>query len=136
MSAFFGRFARLLESDESWAAIAAANAADVESARARGRSTTRLTATRKMRAEMIDGLRGWRDARATEGRLVERVEHDGWSVEQVTASLGVVGFVFEGRPNVFADAVGVIRGGNTVVFRIGAAPTARSAPRSPSPSTR
>jgi glutamate-5-semialdehyde dehydrogenase len=31
----------------------------------------------------------------------------------------VVGFVFEGRPNVFADATGVLRSGNTVVFRIG-----------------
>ena len=31
----------------------------------------------------------------------------------------MVGFVFEGRPNVFADAAGVIRGGNTAVFRIG-----------------
>jgi glutamate-5-semialdehyde dehydrogenase len=31
----------------------------------------------------------------------------------------VVGFVFEGRPNVFADATGVLAGGNTVVFRIG-----------------
>ena len=30
-----------------------------------------------------------------------------------------MGFVFEGRPNVFADATGVLRGGNTVVFRIG-----------------
>src|SRR5206468_4716018 len=29
------------------------------------------------------------------------------------------GFVFEGRPNVFADATGVLRAGNTVVFRIG-----------------
>mgnify|MGYP003348862990 FL=1 len=27
--------------------------------------------------------------------------------------------MFEGRPNVFADATGVLRGGNTVVFRIG-----------------
>jgi glutamate-5-semialdehyde dehydrogenase len=30
-----------------------------------------------------------------------------------------VGFVFEGRPNVFADAAGVVRTGNTAVFRIG-----------------
>jgi glutamate-5-semialdehyde dehydrogenase len=30
-----------------------------------------------------------------------------------------VAFVFEGRPNVFADATGVLRAGNTVVFRIG-----------------
>ena len=36
-----------------------------------------------------------------------------------SAPLGVVGFVFEGRPNVFADAAGVLRSGNTVVFRIG-----------------
>ena len=43
----------------------------------------------------------------------------GWRVEQRRAPLGVVGFVFEGRPNVFADATGVLRGGNTVVFRIG-----------------
>ncbi|MEI9964451.1 MAG: aldehyde dehydrogenase family protein [Caulobacteraceae bacterium] len=40
-------------------------------------------------------------------------------MEQVIAPLGVVGFVFEGRPNVFADAAGVLRTGNTVVFRIG-----------------
>jgi glutamate-5-semialdehyde dehydrogenase len=31
----------------------------------------------------------------------------------------VVAFVFEGRPNVFADAAGVIRGRNAAVFRIG-----------------
>jgi glutamate-5-semialdehyde dehydrogenase len=31
----------------------------------------------------------------------------------------VVGFIFEGRPNVFADAAGVLRTGNTAVFRIG-----------------
>jgi glutamate-5-semialdehyde dehydrogenase len=47
------------------------------------------------------------------------VSHDSWSVEVHKAPLGVVGFVFEGRPNVFADATGVLRSGNTVVFRIG-----------------
>jgi len=51
--------------------------------------------------------------------VIESIAHQGWSVEQVKAPLGVVGFVFEGRPNVFADAAGVIRGGNAVVFRIG-----------------
>src|SRR6185437_833 len=53
------------------------------------------------------------------GRVLETVRHEGWQVEQVVAPLGVVGFVFEARPNVFADAAGVLRGGNTVVFRIG-----------------
>ena len=56
---------------------------------------------------------------AASGRVIERVDHAGWSVEQVAAPLGVVGFIFEGRPNVFADATGVLRTGNTVVFRIG-----------------
>ena len=35
------------------------------------------------------------------------------------APLGVVGFVFEGRPNVLTDACGVVRTGNTAVLRIG-----------------
>ena len=117
---FFDTFAALLESDAVWNSIALANAEDVSSARARGRSTTRLIADEKMRADMVAGLRAWRDAPPGRERLVESIEHEGWVVEQVTAPLGVVGFVFEGRPNVFADAAGVIRGGNSVVFRIGA----------------
>jgi glutamate-5-semialdehyde dehydrogenase len=116
---FFERFAAGLEDDGIWAQVAAANARDVDAARARGRSVTRLVASEAMRRDMIAGLRAWRDTPPARERPVERVDHDGWSVEQVTAPLGVVGFVFEGRPNVFADAAGVIRGGNTVVFRIG-----------------
>lgn len=119
ITAFFDAFARRLESDEAWAAIRTANAADVESAKARGRSTTRLAVSDAMRADMIAGLRAWRDAEAGRERVIEELRHPGWTVAQVTAPLGVVGFVFEGRPNVFADAAGVIRTGNTVVFRIG-----------------
>jgi len=119
ITAFFEAFAGRLEDGTAWARIAEANAADVESARARGRSTTRLAASDAMRRDMIAGLRAWRDAEPPRGRVLERVDHAGWSVEQVMAPLGVVGFVFEGRPNVFADATGVIRAGNTVVFRIG-----------------
>jgi glutamate-5-semialdehyde dehydrogenase len=119
ITAFFEAFAARLASPEVWREIARANEGDVERARARGASVTRLLASEAMRQDMIAGLRAWRDAPAGRGRLVERREHDGWSVELATAPLGVVGFVFEGRPNVFADAVGVLRGGNTVVFRIG-----------------
>ncbi len=119
ISAFYEAFARRLEDDETFAGIAAANLADIAAARARGRSTTRLELTASMRADMISGLRSWRDAPSTRDRLIETVSHDGWTVEQRQAGLGVVGFVFEGRPNVFADACGVLRSGNTVVFRIG-----------------
>ncbi len=116
---FFELFALRLESEAVWTAIAGANADDVARARARGRSTTRLQVDPRMRQAMIDGLRQWRDAPVTRGAVRERVEHEGWTIEQVTAPLGVVGFIFEGRPNVFADATGVLRTGNTAVFRIG-----------------
>jgi glutamate-5-semialdehyde dehydrogenase len=119
ISAFFDGFARRLGDDAAFAPVAAANAADVEAARQRGRSTTRLVLGGSMRRDMVDGLAGWRDAAGGRDRLLEVVEHDGWRVEQRVAALGVVGFVFEGRPNVFADACGVLRSGNTVVFRIG-----------------
>ena len=116
---FYNAFADRLADDDSFAAIAAANEADIASAKERGRSTTRLELTDQMRADMIDGLRGWAAQPAGRGQVVESVDHEGWKVEQVRAGLGVVGFVFEGRPNVFADASGVLRSGNTVVFRIG-----------------
>ena len=125
---FFRAFAARLEDDEVFSGIAQANAADVERAKARGRSTTRLALTDRMREGMVEGLRLWAKMDTGRGRVVDRVEHDRWSLSQIRAGLGVVGFVFEGRPNVFADATGVLASGNTVVFRIGsdALGTARS----------
>ncbi len=84
-----------------------------------GRSVTRLVLSQKMRSDMIDGLRGWAKADSVRNRSIEQITHEGWSVDLLMAGLGPVGFVFEGRPNVFADATGVLRAGNTVVFRIG-----------------
>lgn len=119
VSAFYDGFAARLADDSTFAPIAAANAADVADARERGRSTTRLELTDKMRSDMIAGLRTWRDMPSVRGRVLDRIDHPGWSVELLAAGLGPVGFVFEGRPNVFADACGVLRSGNSVVFRIG-----------------
>ncbi len=119
VSKFFKLFASRLDDDRHWGPIVEANAADVAKAKAAGRSTTRLVVSEQMRLAMVMGLRGWAEAPAGRGRVVETVAHNGWSVELLTAPLGVVAFVFEGRPNVFADACGVLRSGNTVVFRIG-----------------
>lgn len=116
---FFDHFAQLLADDVAFAPIAGANAADVAAAAAAGRSTTRLTLGERMRADMIAGLRTWRDQPGDRNTIERTIRHDGWSVEARRAPLGVVGFVFEGRPNVFADACGVLRSGNSVVFRIG-----------------
>lgn len=119
ISDFYEQFAARLENDDSFAPIEDANAADVQRAAARGRATGRLTLSAGMRAEMIAGLRTWRDFETRRSQQVAATPHPQWKVEQWRDPLGVVGFVFEGRPNVFADATGVLRTGNTVVFRIG-----------------
>jgi glutamate-5-semialdehyde dehydrogenase len=119
LTAFFEGFAVRLADDAALAPIRAANDADVAAAAAAGRSTTRLVLSDRMRDDMVAGLRSWRDAPAGRDDELARVDHDGWSVTARRAPLGVVGFVFEGRPNVFADATGVLRTGNTVVMRIG-----------------
>lgn len=116
---FYSVFARHLGSETIWAGISQANRLDVEDARRRERSTTRLVASDRLRQGMIEGLRGWASMGSTRGRIIETIEHSGWAVDLVAAELGVVAFVFEGRPNVLADATGVLKGGNTVVFRIG-----------------
>ncbi|MFP5488266.1 MAG: glutamate-5-semialdehyde dehydrogenase, partial [Acidimicrobiia bacterium] len=116
---FFDEFADRLADDATFAPVAEANAADVVRARDRNRSTTRLELSPRMRADMVAGLRGWASWTVDRDAVDRRVDHDGWTVEARRAPLGVVGFVFEGRPNVFADTAGVVRTGNTVVFRIG-----------------
>jgi glutamate-5-semialdehyde dehydrogenase len=116
---FYNAFSDALADDESFAPIAMANQQDVASARDRGASATRLILDDPMRRGMIDGLRGWAQSPSGRGKVVGSVPHDGWKIDLVADGLGVIGFVFEGRPNVFADATGVLRGGNTVVFRIG-----------------
>jgi glutamate-5-semialdehyde dehydrogenase len=119
ITAFYRAFAARLRDDESFGPIKEANEADVASAKQRGRSTTRLVLSERMRADMIDGLETWAETDTVRGEIVETFERSGIRFDLVRAGLGVVGFVFEGRPNVFADATGVLRAGNSVVFRIG-----------------
>jgi glutamate-5-semialdehyde dehydrogenase len=119
ISAFYDGFAQRLADDAVFAPVAEANQRDLARASERGRSTTRLELSPSMREAMVAGLRMWRDAPSRRDETVGVIEHEGWRVEQRIAGLGVVGFVFEGRPNVFADACGVLRAGNAVAFRIG-----------------
>ncbi|MEI9938809.1 MAG: glutamate-5-semialdehyde dehydrogenase [Pseudomonadota bacterium] len=116
---FFEGFAARLEDERAFAEIQRANALDVESARARGRATGRLELNPRMRQDMIAGLRVWRSAPARVGEVIERRQAEGYLIERRRAPLGVIAFVFEGRPNVFADAAGVLRNRNAAVFRIG-----------------
>jgi len=118
---FYQRFADFLQNNSVFEKIADANARDIEMATEKGRSTTRLILSDRMREDMVAGLHIWARASAGRGQVEEKIDHGGWNLQQVRSGLGVVGFVFEGRPNVVADATGVIRSGNTVVFRIGSA---------------
>ncbi len=119
ISEFFRLFAAKLADNQIWGRISEANAADVADAREAGRSTTRLEVSEKMRTDMIAGLAGWADAPTSVGEVVESRETDDYLLERRRAPLGVVAFVFEGRPNVFADGAGVVRNRNTAVMRIG-----------------
>jgi glutamate-5-semialdehyde dehydrogenase len=119
VDAFFRGFADRLGDASVWAAVRAANEADVTSAEARGRSTSRLRVNEKMRAAMVEGLRGWASTPSRVGEVIERRRGEGFVIERRAAPLGVVAFVFEGRPNVFADGAGVVRNGNAAVMRIG-----------------
>ena len=116
---FFQTFAARLEHDAAFAEIARANETDVADARARGRAVGRLQLSERMRKDMIAGLRGWAEAKTRVGEVIERRQGDGYAIERRRAPLGVIAFVFEGRPNVFADAAGVLKNRNAAVFRIG-----------------
>lgn len=119
ISSFFVAFAAALTSSEVTEQVLSANRADVADAEQRGRSTTRLELSSKMLDEMVAGLKMWSEIETRRDETVDSIQHDGWSIDVRRAPVGVVGFVFEGRPNVFADAAGVLRTGNTAVLRIG-----------------
>lgn len=119
ISLFYTSFAARLSDDATFEPIARANADDVEDARRRGRATNRLILDPKMRNSMVEALHMWRDLPDARDVPIHSVVHSGWSVAEMKAPLGVIAFVFEGRPNVFADATGVLRSGNSAVFRIG-----------------
>jgi glutamate-5-semialdehyde dehydrogenase len=118
---FYREFAQRLQ--EAWPTIAVANREDVSRAKQLGRSTTRLEVSDAMRDSMVEGLKAWEAEIAGVDELgvtsLSTVDHGDWQVEERTAPLGVVGFIFEGRPNVFADSAGVLATGNAAVLRIG-----------------
>ncbi len=128
IAAFFRNFADALSDDQVWQEIRTVNDSDVADAKSRGRSTTRLAVSEAMRQNMLEGLRGWATMSTRRGRVLDEIQRPGFRIQLVGDALGVVGFVFEGRPNVLVDACGVVRGGNTAILRIGrdALATARS----------
>ena len=104
--------------------IAEANAADLAAADEKGITGAlrdRLTLTDARVDSMVAGLREIAHLPDPVGEtLGERIRPNGLRVAQMRMPLGVVGIVYEARPNVTADAAGLcLKSGNAVFLRGG-----------------
>ncbi|MGJ4899112.1 glutamate-5-semialdehyde dehydrogenase [Bradyrhizobium oligotrophicum] len=104
--------------------IIAANAEDVVEAKAAGITSSfldRLTLTPARVAAMADGIAAVREVADPIGIVTESWQRpNGMTIERVRVPLGVIGVIFESRPNVAADAgVLCLKSGNAVILRGG-----------------
>jgi len=117
-----GQMARGLE--EKTGAILDANRADLERARAAGVARAfldRLTLTDARIETMAIGLREIAALPDPVGETVEATRRpSGLEISRVRVPLGVIGFIYESRPNATVDAAGLcVKSGNAVVLRGG-----------------
>ena len=104
--------------------ILGANAEDVAEARAAGATSAfvdRLTLTQARINLMAEGIATVREIADPIGVVTESWQRpNGMVIERVRVPLGVIGVIFESRPNVAADAgVLCLRSGNAVILRGG-----------------
>jgi glutamate-5-semialdehyde dehydrogenase len=110
--------------EEKTPAVLEANRADLDRARSRGltrASLDRLTLTEARIEEMAVGLRHVAGLPDPVGETVEVWRRpSGVEIARVRVPLGVIGFIYESRPNVTADAAGLcLKSGNAVLLRGG-----------------
>src|SRR5258705_204098 len=106
------------------AAILAANAEDVAEAKAATASAAfldRLTLDAARVAAMADGIDIVRGLPDPVGKVTESwTRPNGMTIERVRVPLGVVGIIYESRPNVTADAGALcLKAGNAAILRGG-----------------
>ncbi|QOC21342.1 glutamate-5-semialdehyde dehydrogenase [Wenzhouxiangella sp. AB-CW3] len=104
--------------------LMAANKQDLEAARERGLAGAmldRLELTAERIAAMADGLEAIADLPDPLVRvLAEWTRPNGLRIQRVAVPIGVIGVIYESRPNVTADAAGLcLKSGNAVVLRGG-----------------
>jgi glutamate-5-semialdehyde dehydrogenase len=108
--------------EDARVAILAANEQDIKVGRDAGLTPAqidRLTLTPARTEAMAAGLRSVATLRDVVGQVVsgERLAN-GLEVERVRVPLGVIGIIYENRPNVTADAAGLcVMAGNAVLLR-------------------
>jgi glutamate-5-semialdehyde dehydrogenase len=104
--------------------LLAANARDVEAARAAGLDAAlldRLQLTGKTVAAMAEGLRQIAALPDPVGSITDlNYRPSGIQVGRMRVPLGVIGIIYEARPNVTADAAGLcLKSGNAAILRGG-----------------
>ncbi len=113
------------------AAIIAANADDIVAAKERGISSAfldRLTVDEKRLAGVAQGLRDIAALPDPVGDVTANWQRpNGLDISRVRTPLGVIGVIFESRPNVTADAGALtLKSGNAVILRGGSDSTRTS----------
>ena len=111
----------LMESKDE---IIAANAVDLEQGRAAGLTSAlleRLTLDEKRVTDMAQGLREIAALPDPVGEVVGMTRRpNGLEVGRVRTPIGVIGIIYESRPNVTADAAGLcLKSGNAILLRGG-----------------
>jgi len=110
--------------EKGQARILEANAKDLAVAKEKGLSAAmldRLTLNPKRIGEMAQGLRELTQLPDPVGEVVKGwTRPNGLKVEKVRIPLGVIGIIYESRPNVTVDAAGLcLKSGNAVILRGG-----------------
>ena len=105
-------------------AILEANRSDMEEGRRKGLTSTllaRLMLSKERIEEMAEGLMAVAALPDPVGEVVEMYRRpNGLEVGRVRVHLGVVGIIYEARPNVTADAAGLcLKTGNAIILRGG-----------------
>ena len=105
-------------------AIKSANDTDVKLAIENGLAPAmvdRLTLTDARIAGMADGMRTVAAQSDPVGKVISQtVRPNGLEISKVSVPFGVIGIIYESRPNVTADAAGIcIKAGNAVILRGG-----------------
>ena len=104
--------------------LLAANRADVEAGEAGGMRDSlldRLRLTEGRINGMAQALREVAEAPDPVGRVLSgEVRPNGLQIQKITVPLGVIGIIYEARPNVTSDAAGLcLKAGNAVILRGG-----------------
>jgi sulfate adenylyltransferase len=101
--------------------ILAANAADLSASNLRASITDRLTLNPQRIAGIVESVRTIANLPDPVGEILsETVRPNGLRIRKLRVPLGVVGIVYESRPNVTVDAaVLALKAGNAVVLRGG-----------------